>query len=551
MIILVSLFLVSIMICWIQYKIWKVEPNIVFPIFTTIFYFWSLAGSWLFSFDRLTHFGKRIGLQYYYLLEKMFYVHFDKVYLQAIWMYGIFIMVFQLFIYAGIKRIKKMPTNAQLNDPINLRPTAFILVALLFLCVSVWIVKDIIIYSLLLHESVYLNIRSAAINNYTIHQYACWIMIVSLFVYVGLFLKQKDTSIMVKKPGVLFWTVFVICNLYLVMIGSRHEVFFGGIVVLILMSYPFRRIQESKKLYISVLSIWILILMLNDPIRSLMPVISNSTGLTSLLSSEENKNEAYFFSNDRTFIAHKSSKISSKIIEANALKDTTLYLKKDTVTMNKNSLINQLNKHPDYIIVDHKKLKIPNSHISMVYQNNSLFTKLFRTVTNLIFSNEMFAGHFSMYGVLSKQVKPQIGFSFKNLLYSFIPSTLVKKRPIDSYTFYSQEMGFSTGQGFTINYITAWYLNFYYFGLILGPLFLSVLLLLPFYFATKLKQNLFQLFAIIALCGITGFAAMMVRSGPESFKALVYESILIPIFIVYASITFDKALNYLKGIYGK
>jgi hypothetical protein len=255
-------------------------------------------------------------------------------------MYGIFIMVFQLFIYAGIKRIKKMPTNAQLNDPINLRPTAFILVALLFLFVSVWIVKDIIIYSLLLHESVYLNIRSAAINNYTIHQYACWIMIVSLFVYVGLFLKQKDTSIMVKKPGVLFWTVFVICNLYLVMIGSRHEVFFGGIVVLILMSYPFRRIQESKKLYISVLSIWILILMLNDPIRSLMPVISNSTGLTSLLSSEENKNEAYFFSNDRTFIAHKSSKISSKIIEANALKDTTLYLKKDTVTMNKNSLIN-------------------------------------------------------------------------------------------------------------------------------------------------------------------------------------------------------------------
>jgi hypothetical protein len=87
--------------------------------------------------------------------------------------------------------------------------------------------------------------------------------------------------------------------------------------------------------------------------------------------------------------------------------------------------------------------------------------------------------------------------------------------------------------------------------LILGPLFLSIILLLPFYFATKLKRNLFQLYAIIALCGITGFAAMMVRSGPESFKALVYESILIPLFIVYASITFDKALNYLSGKYGK
>jgi len=390
-------------------------------------------------------------------------------------------MIFQLFIYAGIKRIKKMPTNAQINVSINLRPTAFILVAVLFLFVSLWIVKDVIIYSLLLHESVYLNIRSAAIHNYTVHQYACWIMIVSIFVYVGIFLKQRDSNVMVKKPGVLFWTVFVICNMYLIIIGSRHEVFFGGIVVLILMSYPFRGIRESKKLYFSVISIWIIILMLNDPIRSLMPVISNSTGLTSLLSSEDNKNEAYFFSNDRSFIAHKSPKISAKIIEANALKDTTLYLKKDTVTMNKNSLINQLNKHPDYILIENKKLKIPNSHISMVYQNNSFFTKLFRTVTNLIFSNEMFAGHFSMYGVLSKQVKPKIGFSFKNLLYSFVPSTLVKNRPIDSYTFYAQEMGFKPGQGFTINYITAWYLNFSYFGLIIGPLFLTIILLLPFY----------------------------------------------------------------------
>jgi hypothetical protein len=460
-------------------------------------------------------------------------------------------MIFQLFIYAGIKRIKKMPANAKFINPINLQPTAFILIALLFLFVSLWIVKDVIIYSLLLHESVYLNIRSAAINNYTVHQYACWIMIVSLFVYVGLFLKQNDSSITVKKPGLLFWIVFGICNMYLVMIGSRHEVFFGGIVVLILMSYPFRRIRETKKIYFLVISIWLIILMLNDPIRSLMPVISNKTGLTSLLSTKEKMNEAHYFSNDRTFIAHKSSKKSAKIIEVNVLKDTTLYLKKDTVTMNKNSFIDQLKIHPDYILIDHKKLKIPNSHISMAYQNNSLFTKLFLTVTNLIFSNEMFAGHFSMYGVLSKQVKPKIGFSFKNLLYSIVPSTIVKERPTDSYSFYAEKMGFKPGQGFTINYITAWYLNFSYFGLILGPLFLSIILLLPFYFSVKLKRNLFQLFAIIALCGITGFAAMMVRSGPESFKSLVYESVLIPLFVVYASITFDKALNYLSGKYAK
>lgn len=187
----------------------------------------------------------------------------------------------------------------------------------------------------------------------------------------------------------------------------------------------------------------------------------------------------------------------------------------------------------------------------MAYQNNSNFTKLMLTLSNVIFSNEMFAGHFSMYGVLSKNVPTKIGFSFKNLLYSFIPSTIVKKRPMDSYTFYAQQMGFKSGQGFTINYITAWYLNFSYFGLILGPLFLAALLLLPFYLATRLKSNVAQLFSIIALCGITGFAAMMVRSGPESFKALVYESIMIPLFIVYAAIFVQKIWNQLRMNYGK
>jgi hypothetical protein len=62
---------------------------------------------------------------------------------------------------------------------------------------------------------------------------------------------------------------------------------------------------------------------------------------------------------------------------------------------------------------------------------------------------------------------------------------------------------------------------------------------------------LYQLFAVIALCGTTGFAAMMVRSGPESFKALLYESIIIPIFIVYASIIIGKTVKKIKAKYGR
>jgi hypothetical protein len=447
--------------------------------------------------------------------------------------------------------LKKFPKNNQKREPLFLQPKVFIFTALIFLCFSIWIVKDVIIYSLLLNESVYINIRSAPIKGYTMHQYACWIMIVSLFIYIGLFLKQRNESLQIQKPGFFFWSVFAICNLYLVIIGSRHETFFGGILVLILMSYPFRSIRVNLKLYFSVIFVWFFILMLNDPIRSLMPVIASKTGLTTALSSKEKMKEAVLFSSDRTFVAHKSPQISAKIIAANALKDTTLYLKFDTVVINKNALIEQLNTHPSYILIDHKKLKIANSHISMAYQNISFFTKVTLTLTNMIFSNELFAGHFSMYGVLSKNVKPKIGFSFKNLLYSFVPSTAVKTRPIDAYSYYAQEMKFKDGQGFTINYITAWYLNFSYFGLILGPLFLCVILLFPFYLWKKSTNRLYQLFAVIALCGTTGFAAMMVRSGPESFKALLYESIIIPIFIVYASIIIGKTVKKIKAKYGR
>jgi hypothetical protein len=462
-------------------------------------------------------------------------------------MYGLFILFLQIFIWIGLTQLKKWPKNQGKTMPIYLNPSVFMLMAIFFLFVSFWIIKDVIIYSLLLNESVYINIRSASIKGYTLHQYACWIMIVSLFMYVGLYLKQKKESLQVQKPGFFFWSIFAICNLYLVLIGSRHETFFGGILVLILMSYPFRSLRLNKKLYVIVIAVWFFILMLNDPIRSLMPVIASKSGLTFMLSTKEKLKEAVLYSSDRTFVSHKSPQKSAEIIAANAMKDTVVFLKYDTLVMNKDLFMSQLQKHPSYVLIDNKKMKIVNSHISMAYQDISFFTKITLTLTNMIFSNELFAGHFSMYGVLNKDVSPKFGFSFKNLLYSFVPSSSDENRPLDAYSYYAQEMKFKEGQGFTINYITAWYLNFSYFGLILGPLFLTLILLLPFYLSTKSQSNFYQLFALIALCGITGFGAMMVRSGPESFKALLYESVIIPIFIVAMSIFVNKMIIQLKS----
>jgi hypothetical protein len=551
MVVLLSILLITCAIFWLQKRIWNVEKNIAFPLFTGIFYYWSLAGTWLFTFDRLTHFGKSIGLNYYYLLEKMFYVHLDHFYLKSIWIYGVFILLFQLFCWVGLHKLKR-PNNLVISqEVIQIKPGFFVFVAFSNFLLSLWIVKDVIIYSFILNESVYLNIRTAAIKNYTLHQYACWIMIASLFIYIGLYLRKQESRFTVQKPSFLFWALFVICNSYLILIGSRHETFFGGIVVLILMSYPFRSIRNSKKTYLLVLTSWLFILMLNDPIRSLMPVIAAKTGITSLLSTKNKVQEANIFFKDRSFTLHKSPEKSQIIIAQNAIQDTILELKNETVKLNKQEFLKQLEAHEEYLIVNDRKISIHNSRVSKVYQNNSVLTKITLTLSNMLFSNELFAGHFSMYGVLQKQVQPSYGLSFTNLYYSFIPSTVTKNRPLDAYGYYAQKMKFKGGQGFTINHVTAWYLNFSYLGILLGPFILSLFLLIPFYLLQSVNSNLKYLVSLLAICGITAFGAMMVRSGPESYKAMLYESILIPIFIVFFSVICTNLVAKFKSSNGK
>lgn len=544
--VLISILIITLAIVYLQYRIWKVERNIVFPIFTGIFYYWSLAGSWLFAFDNLSGIGKLVGFNYYNLLEKMFLVEYDDVYCQTLWMYGIFILLFQIFIWIGLKRIVQSKLRLIEGEKPLVSSSAVSIMALFFLSISVFLVKDVIVYSLILNESVYINIRSAPFKGYVIHQYACWFMVVSLFIYLGLSLRKQSSWIELKKQSGFYWFVFILCNAYLIFIGSRHEVFFGGIVVLVLMSYPIRSIWESRKSYFVVVSIWLFILMLNDPFRSLTPVISRQIGFTQIFNSVENQTEASLFQQDRTFISHKSPRVTEEIKNSNALKDTVIYLKNDSIIINRSDFFKQTEEHPDYILVGNQKIKI-ESHISLVYQNNSVLTKLSLSLANLIFSNELFAGHFSMYGVLKKNVQPSCGISFKNLIYSFIPSAFVKQRPEDAYTYYSHQMKFRGTQGFTINYITAWYLNFSYLGLLLGPFFIAAILLLPFYLLRKLSSNKGRLFSVIAICGITGFAAMTVRSGPESTKALLYEGVLIPIFAVAIGVMITRFLKELKS----
>lgn len=541
MTILFALLVYTVLIVYLQRKIWHAMPGIVFPLFTFILYYWTLAGSWLFTLDQLSgQSGKRIGLNYYYLLDKMFAVRIDNTYLLSISLYAIFILLFQLAILLGIRYFFKKASVAIVFPARVIQSNYFALFALTLTIASFVIVKDLIYYSLILNESVYINIRSTQIPHYTIHQYLNWTLIVSLFMYLGLYYRKDETFLIVRKPTVFFWCVFAICNLYLVMIGSRHETFFAGIIAGILFIYPHKKWKAVYKTVLFFGLLWMFILALNDPFRSLMPVIGQKTGLTALVSSQTNQRNAAIFRQDRTFLVHRSEKQSRELIRMAHSGDTSIVVAKDTVTLAKTLVLNRVSGKELIVEKDGKRIEIPNPHVTDVYQCIGTSQKVFKTIASIVFSNELFSGHFSMYGILSRDVSPQPGVSFNSLLYSFVPSFSGVERPLDSYGYYARKMSFTEGQGFTINHISSWYLNFGYFGLIIGPVFLAFMLLFPMHVFLYSRKTNRRFIAWIALCGTTAFAAMIIRSGPEAIKALLYEAILIPLFIVISAICWQR-----------
>lgn len=515
----------------LQRHIWSKYPNIIFPIFIGIFYYWSLAGSWLFVFDQTTHWGEKIGIHYHYLLEKMFLVQVDSDYVLSIWIIGGFIITMQTTILLLLHRLKLQPVESR---KINFsHPHFYSFVGLFFLTLSLLIVYDVIAYSLILNESIYLNIRSPHVPYYSIHQLACWIMMIALTIPMAMQLRSSIKNNQTVSLPLMYWIVFGIAQCYLIFIGSRHEAFLCGLATLLFISYPYEKVRAKLKLYFTILIVWIGILFMNDPIRSLSPVIGKALGITALVSNHNKINDAAIFREDRTFINHHNASQSHKLIEKKNNRDTTFIIQQDTITIKIKNFEEQRKVDQEFIVHQGKKYKIPNPHISKAYQESSASDKIFRAVSGILFSNELFAGHFSMYGIIHYNVPTQVGISFYNLLFSFIPSFIQKDRPMDVYGYYAQYLRLPKDQGFTINHITAWVINFGWFGIILGPILLGFILMSPLLIGHRIWKYLPHDSHIFILVLITCFGAMIVRSGPEAIKSVLYEAILIPMGLLF------------------
>src|SRR6266436_318011 len=135
-------------------------------------------------------------------------------------------------------------------------------------------------------------------------------------------------------------------------------------------------------------------------------------------------------------------------------------------------------------------------------------------------SNEAFAAHFSMYGVLATGTSPQFGYSLYSLVCSTIPRVIWPGRPRDIYLYYSESVGTIQNQGYSLHHATGWYLNFGYAGVAVGAIVLGLVWAGCLNAHQRIRRRsglLYRLFATIAPWVLVAGIPPLVRAGPEGY----------------------------------
>ena len=145
-------------------------------------------------------------------------------------------------------------------------------------------------------------------------------------------------------------------------------------------------------------------------------------------------------------------------------------------------------------------------------------------------SNEAYAAHFSLYGVLTTGAEPRFGYSLYSLACSVIPRIVWPDRPADIYNYYADSVGAIQNQGYSVHHATGWYLNFGYPGVALGAIVLG----LVWAWCSNAHQRIvpasgliFRLFATLSPWLFVACLPPLIRAGPEGYKGFIVEGLAV------------------------
>jgi hypothetical protein len=167
------------------------------------------------------------------------------------------------------------------------------------------------------------------------------------------------------------------------------------------------------------------------------------------------------------------------------------------------------------------------------------FAELANSLNRLADSNEGFAAHISLYGVMAYELPFTYGSSITSFLASIIPREMWPDRPPEIYQYYADGVGAVYGQGYTIHHAAGWYLNFGVTGVFVGALLLGRLWVGLYnntlYSPTRQPGSTWRVFQNVCFFTFSASLPTLIRGGPEGYKGVIIEGLLLPVIVLTLS----------------
>lgn len=463
--------LFSVAIFIIAVKTWKITNDFCIPLTTFFLFYFTLAGAFFFAADSYFGFnGANIGLHYYIIFERMFPIWFDGYYIQSCVYYAAFVLVFQLLLYIFLKKLFQKKNYSAQESELNFR--------------------------------------------FELNPYAVFFATAALIALSIYCLKDEIATAIRQCQSVYTVTRSNHNQLYTI-----HQLANEFCVLIPFMAYAVLFIDRHKfSLSIKQVKGAKIILLLTCFIAALyISFLGNRRELLSALI------VCTLF-----FINHfkRSSLLKYGFIFGITF---VMFLANDFI---RSTIVPKFLHEVFMPNTPTEKAPPEEFFLSDKVTAGDKFKQVF---SSFVLSNELFYAHFSMYGVLQHKIKPTYGTSLKYLACSIVPRSILKDRPDDIYTYYVKEINAAPGQIYTLHNATGWYLNFGLIGIIFGAGAIAFFFVGAFYLQerrNKFKNKFLIILGDVVVVLISAQFVTFITSGPEGYKAMLVEGIILPVLIL-------------------
>ena len=455
------LFLFAVRWIFLRIRSWS------FIIGCAMIFLWTLAGAWPFIGDAMSGFqGYRIGLNYHYLMEKMFPFELNADYVEALIAYGVFLVGLFLPLAFQARSFRQKGPGPVRSVMIDHR--RFFFMGLLLMLIAITMVVPIIRQALADDVSFYL-----AINNYS-----------------GPFASLRSLAEQAASFCIIFgYSTYLVCT------------------------WPGAWIQGEKRSWLNIaFPILLALLGLYSSLLGDRQIVFTFFLLSALYLGKITGRKAVRIGLPLIAICVGAIVIGGWIRDFSWSEISHVQRKERTTDRNYHFRLESIQHIPE------KKGRIAQ-------------------IGRFLWTNEMFAAHFSMYGVLHRDVPVSPGISLRYLFASLTPSFIDPDRPPTAYDHYGTQARLTPGQGYRIHHATAWYINAGWPGIFIGgSIFGGSWVLLMRAARSRSRWIPGGLAPLLPLLFVA-FMPGLLRAGPEAYKMIAVEAIALPIFLLFITAT--------------